>query len=611
MDGPYLSVRQYQNLSYEQQQQYIADRIAEESDVRYKTLFCVAPTIIALLFQDEDPDDESFEEALAIEGIDEASDVEEHGNIELDANLFEISDEEDDQADEDCEKFVSRDGTQWQENPPVHRKKLSHNIMTARNTGPTPATKSLEVCETFKLLISDEIISIIVRESNRKAQFDNDPDKFTAAEIYAFIGLMLHAGASRSNRENLKDLWQRNAHPIYRATMSRNRFSLILKYIRFDNGATREARLRADKAAAISDIFAMLNDNLLKCYVAGENVTVDEQLYPFRGRTRFTQYIPSKPAKYGIKVWWVNDSQSYFPLKGQIYTGLSPTGDRDVGQGERVVKDLCVRMFKGSGRNITCDNFFTTFKLAKTLMIDHNLSILGTVNKKRRFLPSEMLPSKEREILTTRFAYSGNISLCSYVPKKNKAVVLLSTSHYSKDIVDDKKKKPQMIADYNQLKGGTDTMDHMLGEYSCHRKTNRWTLAFFYNILDVGALAAYTIYMENNPQAKKLQRRNFLKDLAIGLCIPEVEKRRNSHCARFYSTRSTIDAVLGKPPISKVVFQGGKLVPIRSTCFVCKDLGVKKSTRTLCSLCTGPVCAQHYKKIISCENCELAEEPEE
>jgi len=57
------------------------------------------------------------------------------------------------------------------------------------------------------------------------------------------------------------------------------------------------------------------------------DLTIEEQLFPFQGRTKFTQYIPSKLAKYGIKVWC--DAENSYPLKGLIYTGK--TGNvRDV-----------------------------------------------------------------------------------------------------------------------------------------------------------------------------------------------------------------------------------------------------------------------------------------
>uniref|UniRef100_A0A182PWM9 DDE_Tnp_1_7 domain-containing protein n=1 Tax=Anopheles epiroticus TaxID=199890 RepID=A0A182PWM9_9DIPT len=82
--------------------------------------------------------------------------------------------------------------------------------------------------------------------------------------------------------------------------MSLNRFWEINRFIRFDDGRTRAERKKSDKAAAISEVFEMLLKNLQSCYVAGEYVTVDEQLFPYRGGTGFTQYIPSKPAKIGL-----------------------------------------------------------------------------------------------------------------------------------------------------------------------------------------------------------------------------------------------------------------------------------------------------------------------
>lgn len=262
--------------------------------------------------------------------------------MELDRRLFNLSDAEDEDEVESSpgiKKYVARDSTIWKECPPVHGKKLKHNIITFTDSGATKITNNFDIVKVFQLLISEEIVYIIFRETNRKGS-QQQPDKyvpFTRDEIYAFIGLLLYAGVTRSNRENIAVLWQPQSHPIYRTTMTRNIFSLLLKCIRFD---------------------AKPNENMKKCYVAGQNVTVDEQLYAFRGRTRFTQYIPSKPAKYGIKVWWANDSETSYPISGQIYTGLALTGERDINQGERVVKEHCCNLFSGSGRNITCDNFF-------------------------------------------------------------------------------------------------------------------------------------------------------------------------------------------------------------------------------------------------------------
>lgn len=118
-----------------------------------------------------------------------------------------------------------------------------------------------------------------------------------------------------------------------------------------------KTRIKTDKAAPIRDLWNMLNCNLDRGYKPSECITVDEQLFPFRGHTKFTQYILSKPAKYGIKVFWACDATNAYPLQGQIYTGKPADGKRQVSVGERTVLDLVVK-YKRSGRNVTTDNFF-------------------------------------------------------------------------------------------------------------------------------------------------------------------------------------------------------------------------------------------------------------
>lgn len=88
--------------------------------------------------------------------------------------------------------------------------------------------------------------------------------------------------------------------------------------------------------------------------------------------------------------------------------------------------------------------------------------------------------------------------MSQYVPtflKKNKAVILLSTLHYDKKVVGELQ-KPDAIMYYNKTKGGVDAMDQMLSQYTTKRRTKRWTLAFFYNVIDVMALGTFIICKE-------------------------------------------------------------------------------------------------------------------
>ena len=225
--------------------------------------------------------------------------------------------------------------------------------------------------------------------------------------------------------------------------MSRDRFKIMLRFIRFDNKNTGAERAQTDKAAPIRDIWIMLNRNLEKTYKPYECITIDEQLFPFRGLTKFTHYIPSKPAKYGIKVFWAWDASNAYPLQGQIYTGKPKDGPRQVNVGEQTVLNL-VSLYKIPGRNVTTDNFFTTMELAKVLN-SWNMTLVGTVRKNKRFLPSNMQSTKKKPVNSTNFAYHRDATVCSYVPKKKKAVVLLSSMHMSAEVEETQSAKPEII----------------------------------------------------------------------------------------------------------------------------------------------------------------------
>ena len=60
-------------------------------------------------------------------------------------------------------------------------------------------------------------------------------------------------------------------------------------------------------------------------YTPGPHMTVDEQLVCFRGKCPFRQYIPSKPDKYGIKLWAICEVNTSYAWKMQVYTGKDPT----------------------------------------------------------------------------------------------------------------------------------------------------------------------------------------------------------------------------------------------------------------------------------------------
>ena len=149
------------------------------------------------------------------------------------------------------------------------------------------------------------------------------------------------------------------------------------------------------------------------------------------------------------------------------------------------------------------------------------------MRKSRTELPPILMPSKERELYSSIYAFRDDASLVSYVPKKKKAIILLSTFHKKIQNADDETKKPEIILHYNETKVGVDIMDQMVKNFTTRRATKRWTLALFENFLDISALNSFVIWMQLNPNfaEKRDKRVAFLRELISELIIPHVKRR--------------------------------------------------------------------------------------
>ncbi|KAB0790446.1 hypothetical protein PPYR_15168 [Photinus pyralis] len=460
-------------------------------------------------------------------------------------------------------------------------------------------------------------MDIVIRETNREAKrvyaewnsSNKDKPRKTwqetdQTEIEAFLGLLISAGAYRSGREDLSELWSEvHGRPLFRATMPLKRFQAIMRFIRFDNRCTRAERKSIDKLAAIRDIWDMFVQQLSNSYTPGLDMTIDEQLVGFRGNCPFRQYIKSKPSKYGIKIFWICDSVTAFPLKGQVYLGKQPQNQREVNQGARVVKDLVATWTK-KGRNVVADNFFSSIPLVQDLL-SMRTTYVGTLRKNKVEIPKEMQPHRSREVFSSLFGFSGELTVVSYVPKKSNAVVMLSTMHQDATVIGEEK-KPEVILHYNSNKGAVDTMDKMVATYSCKRNTKRWPLVLFFNMLDVAGIAAMVIWLCHNPESfgrKAQKRRFFLLDLGRELVETYIQRRlQNKRCIQKGAKSGLL--ALGYNLDTPKQHQPEKVNTLkRSRCQLCPR-SVDKKIKTQCNNCGVHICGAHSDKLISCNSCE-------
>ncbi|GFR63106.1 Piggybac transposable element-derived protein 4-like protein [Elysia marginata] len=69
--------------------------------------------------------------------------------------------------------------------------------------------------------------------------------------------------------------------------------------------------------------------------------------------------------------------------------------------------------------------------------------------------------------------------------------------HDEADVIEEKK-KPEIVLPYNKTKGDVGAMDQMAHAFTTKRKTKRWPLVMFFNLLDLASIASSVVFRIKN-----------------------------------------------------------------------------------------------------------------
>jgi hypothetical protein len=516
------------------------------------------------------------------------------------------------QLDED--HLVGKDGFMWDTGHSSCSgvKTCERNVVHV-HPGPTNnARLASHPIECFKLFFTPDIMQEILIHTNeeiarKKVKYSRVTDgslkEVTLDELDALFGILFLSAALKDNHLATRLMFDTSySGSRYRATFSERRFCFLLDCLRFDQKESREERKKADKLAAISCIWNMLIVNCKKNYIASPYVTIDEQLVGFRGKCPFRMYIPSKPNKYGIKIVMMCDNNTKYMLNALPYLGKGTV------KGQMSVADFFVNELVepiiGTNRNVTMDNWFTSVPLAEKLLKEKKLTVIGTIKKNKRQLPPEFTNLKHdgRKTGSSFFLFHDKITAVSYKAKDNKMVTLISTMHSGSE-VNHTTKKPEIIMAYNSTKGSVDCFDQMCQNKNCGRKTKRWPLCLFYNMLNISSINAYVVYVHNfyrnnDGNVKPLSRLEFMLQLHKELCQTWLTTRLNIPTISG-ELRNVIRTASGASEETNVVSATKTQQGKRKYCSFC-DYKKKRMTTTYC-LCGKAICGEHQIK--RCPEC--------
>ncbi|GFX07853.1 piggyBac transposable element-derived protein 4 [Trichonephila clavipes] len=140
-------------------------------------------------------------------------------------------------------------------------------------------------------------------EEETHRQLGNDEWSSTLDELDALISILYARGTYGANNLDLDSVWG----PLFEAHL----FSAILRqkivsenlcnFCDSTKKTTRSERLQTDTFCSISEVLKKFIENSITCCKPEPYITIDEQLFPSKARCRFTQNMPSKPDKFGIR----------------------------------------------------------------------------------------------------------------------------------------------------------------------------------------------------------------------------------------------------------------------------------------------------------------------
>nr|XP_037284982.1 piggyBac transposable element-derived protein 3-like [Rhipicephalus microplus] len=204
--------------------------------------------------------------------------------------------------------------------------------------------------------------------------------RLTCAELEQFLGATMYMSIYRIPRSHM--YWSREMTVEKVAeVMSRDRWQTIKSDLHFNNNDLLQANAGNDRIFKIRPLIGNLLPKF-QILPKSQMLEVDEHIVPFKGRSALKQYVPSKPHKWGYKIFVLCDTHGLV-YDFSIYTGnIRPVpGLPDLGASSNVVLELS-RSIPENKNSLFFDNWFTSIKLLVSL---HQLGIpaLGTARANR------------------------------------------------------------------------------------------------------------------------------------------------------------------------------------------------------------------------------------
>lgn len=399
----------------------------------------------------------------------------------------------------------------------------------------------------FLRYIPEQLFDVIAEMTNIYAlQQGKTSFKPTHAnEIKIFIALHIIMSCLKFPR--IRMYWDVDFNmSLFRDNMARNRFFLLRNNLHIVNNLEKPNDCK-DKLFKVRPLLDSIRKRCHELEVE-KDLSIDEQMVPFRGQFSIKQYVKGKPNPWGIKIF-VLCGRSGLMYDFIVYQGSTTEFDEFLlnkfGLGATSVLHLSQRI--PEQRHLYFDNYFTTYNLLEILKYK-KINAAGTIRVNRFNKPplitDQQAKKKPRGFSEEIVSEGSEIILCKW--SDNRSVVLAS-NFIGKGEEDEVKrwnktnkqyvhvKRPQVVKMYNRSMGGVDKLDHLIALYRIYVRSRKWTLRMFFHGVDLAIVNSWLEYRQHytdenkeNPKEKALDLLHFRLQLAYSLMkmnIPVIRKR--------------------------------------------------------------------------------------
>lgn len=407
--------------------------------------------------------------------------------------------------------FIRSNGAEWR---------------AAEGTSPTPHqfsgvpgiqvdTAGFSNVDYIKLFLTDDIIQVLVRETNTYAQQYKAAHNLTPhsrvnrwmptdnEEMTKFIATLWLMGFIR--KPTLESYWTKDrllSTPVFSNLMSRDRFTILLRFLHFnDNNQLPNGALERRKYM-VSPITDLLNQRFKELYVPEKHISLDESLLKWLGNLSWKIFIPAKRARFGMKLYKLCCEE--YTLAFKVYFGKDDTDYYPalpaLGKTEKLVLYL-TEGYNNKWYNIFLDRLYSSPQLFDELY-QREIGACGTAMKGRKYMPKALIEKKMKKLSGEVAAVRNGPILALKYSDKKPVYILSTTDDHAVTGVPSRRKgqgivmvdKPNAIIRYNKNMGGVDKTDQIINSYKSARKTMKWTKKLVLYLLQHATLNAHFAY---------------------------------------------------------------------------------------------------------------------